>query len=74
MTGTIRKLKKTEGFGFIRGEDGTDRFFHKTAVAAGTNFDVLNEGQRVTFEHREGNRDKETGQQKGPRAVQVELG
>lgn len=74
MTGTIRKLKATEGFGFIRGEDGTDRFFHKSSVVGGVEvFDELAEGQRVSFVHQDGQKDKRTGELKGPRAIDVRV-
>jgi len=48
-TGTIKKLVGERGFGFIAQADGTDLFFHRTAVA-GTSFDELSEGQAVTYE------------------------
>lgn len=38
------------GFGFIRGEDGTDRFFHANGVAGAKTFDQLVEGLAVEFE------------------------
>ena len=43
MKGTVKMFNKEKGYGFIRGEDGKDYFFHysallmdefKTAVAA----------------------------------------
>lgn len=48
-TGTIKKLISDRGFGFIQQEDGTELFFHRSAVA-GTTFDQLTEGQSVTYE------------------------
>lgn len=48
-TGTIKKLVSDRGFGFIQQSDGTDLFFHRTAVT-GTTFDQLGEGQSVTYE------------------------
>ncbi len=63
MTGTIKKLAKDRGFGFIRAEDGTEYFFHYTEVRGGLSFETLREGQRVTFVPVEG--------EKGPRAADV---
>ena len=48
-SGTIKKLVGDRGFGFIQQADGTDLFFHRSAVT-GTGFDQLSEGQSVTFE------------------------
>lgn len=48
-SGTIKKLVGDRGFGFIQQEDGTDLFFHRSAVT-GAGFDQLTEGQSVTFE------------------------
>lgn len=48
-TGTIKKLVSDRGFGFIQQTDGTDLFFHRSAVI-GANFDDLGEGQTVTYE------------------------
>ena len=48
-TGTIKKLVSDRGFGFIQQADGTELFFHRSAVA-GTTFDQLTEGQAVTYE------------------------
>jgi len=48
-TGTIKKLVGDRGFGFIQQTDGTDLFFHRSAVTGGR-FDDLNEGQTVSYE------------------------
>lgn len=64
MTGKIKKLNKDKGFGFIRMDDGSEAFFHRSAVQNGT-FDDLREGQQVFFEMTHG--------QKGPRAEDVRL-
>ena len=62
MTGTIAKLIRDKGFGFIKGVDDSEYFFHSTAVKNG-GWDELEEGQRVTFDATKG--------PKGPRAEQV---
>lgn len=60
--GTIKRLVKDRGFGFIRDDGGQEWFFHRTAVEAGE-FEQLNEGQRVSFD--------EEPSQKGPRAGKI---
>ena len=60
--GTIRRLMRDRGYGFITTEDGKDIFFHRTALRD-LRFDSLKEGQPVEFEVEEGSR--------GPRAVNI---
>jgi len=62
--GTIVRLIRDRGYGFIATEDGKDVFFHQTDLR-GLRFDSLKEGQSLEFE-------VETGP-KGPRAVDVKL-
>ncbi len=64
--GTIKKLVQDKGFGFIATSDGSDVFFHHTAVADGQ-FDNLHEGQQVEFTVEQGSGPKG----KGPRAASV---
>ena len=47
--GTIAKVVRDRGFGFIRGNDGKDVFFHRSGVV-GMNFDELEQGTVVDFE------------------------
>jgi len=61
-TGTIKKLVRERGFGFITPQDGPEVFFHRSALQAEA-FDLLTEGQAVTF-------DVENGD-KGPRAANM---
>ena len=63
MKGVIKNLVAERGFGFIRAENGTDYFFHRTGVVPRHSFDHLAEGVEVTFS-------VET-HEKGPRAVDV---
>jgi cold shock protein len=62
MEGTIKRLIRDRGFGFIRAEDGQEVFFHRSALH-GLDFDGLREGEKVAFEVERG--------AKGPRAVNV---
>ncbi|MCH7719284.1 MAG: cold shock domain-containing protein [Chloroflexi bacterium] len=49
-TGSIVRLVRQRGFGFIKPDDSTEElFFHSSAVENPT-FDELNEGQTVEFE------------------------
>jgi len=48
-TGTIKRLVRDRGFGFIRDEGGQEWFFHRSAVGEG-GFEKLAEGQRVRFD------------------------
>lgn len=47
-TGTIGRLIKDHGFGFIKVGDEIDLFFHYSEVQD-VSFDLLEEGQRVAF-------------------------
>ena len=62
MTGTIKKLITERRFGFIRGENGQEVFFHSSAVSQ-NEFDSLRVGQEVNFDVERGD--------KGPKAVNV---
>ena len=59
--GTIKRLVRDRGFGFIRDDGGQEWFFHRSSVQG--SFDALNEGQRVSFD--------EEQSPKGPRAANV---
>jgi CspA family cold shock protein len=60
-TGTIKRIARDKGFGFIRDSGGQDWFFHRSAVQG--SFDSLSEGQKVNFD--------EEQSPKGPRANNV---
>lgn len=65
-TGTIKRLVKDRGFGFIRTDDGQQElFFHRSQLTDSTIFFSLQEGDHVKF--------TETMDQKGLRAVDVGL-
>ncbi|HVC18769.1 MAG TPA: cold shock domain-containing protein [Vicinamibacterales bacterium] len=61
-TGTITRLMRDKGFGFIRDGAGVEYFFHRSSVQ-GEAFDTLREGEQVEFQP--GRSDK------GPRAEDV---
>ena len=63
-TGTIKRLVRERGFGFIQGQDGVEVFFHKSALQ-GAVFDGLAEGQAVEFDVERGD--------KGPRAANMKV-
>ncbi len=63
MTGTIKSLQRERGFGFLRGENGKEYFFHQSGMDSSLNFDNLRGGEAVSFEIEQS--------QKGPRANRV---
>lgn len=68
--GTVVRLLPNKGFGFVRGPDGIQRFFHASEVVPTGSFDLLREGQGVTFTPAK-NEDRGRGNQL--RALQVEV-
>jgi CspA family cold shock protein len=60
LSGTIKRLVRDKGFGFIADQKGMEYFFHQSACPS---FDTLREGQAVTFDAGQG--------PKGPRAENV---
>lgn len=52
MQGIITAIRVEKRFGFIRGDDGQDRFFHHGSLdrTRHTPFQHLEEGMRVEFE------------------------
>jgi cold shock protein len=64
--GTIKKIMKDKGFGFIIPDDGGDEvFFHRSRLAPKVYFEDLREGDEVQFEVRPG--------EKGPQAFNLRL-
>ena len=53
--GTIKKMVRDRGFGFIRGDDGKEVFFHRSGLNA-ADYDGLNEGDNVEYVVQEGPR------------------
>lgn len=62
MNGTVKRLLKDKGFGFIATEEGTEYFFHRSEVR-GSSFEGLREGTAVTFDVEQS--------PKGPRGANV---
>jgi CspA family cold shock protein len=62
LKGTIKRIIRERGFGFISAEDGREIFFHRSALE-GTDFEALEEGNSVEFDVEKG--------PKGPRALNV---
>ncbi|MDD1381878.1 cold-shock protein [Limosilactobacillus reuteri] len=54
--GTVKWFNDDKGYGFITRESGDDVFVHFSAIQ-GDGFKSLSEGQHVTFEVEEGERD-----------------
>ncbi len=65
-SGTIKRLVRDRGFGFIRDDGGQEWFFHRSSVQG--SFDQLNEGQTVEFDKAADERDPRRS-----RAVNVRL-
>ncbi len=66
MYGTIKKIVKDKGFGFIIPDDGLDEvFFHRSRLSPKVYFEDLREGSEVQFEVRAG--------EKGRQAFNVRL-
>ena len=61
--GTIKRLVRDRGFGFIRDDGGQEWFFHRSAVEPPLDFDALRGGERVEFQVE--------NSPKGPRAGRV---
>lgn len=62
VTGTVKWFNDTKGFGFIEQDSGPDVFAHFSAIK-GDGFKSLQEGQRVEFTVKDGD--------KGPQAENI---
>ena len=62
VRGRVKKLVPDRGFGFMRGDDGKEVFFHRSGLGA-NDYDALSEGDIVEYVVQEGPR--------GPRAENV---
>jgi len=60
MFGTIKKIVKDKGFGFITPDDtGGEVFFHRSRVAPKVYFEDLREGDEVEFQVRQGEKGRQ---------------
>jgi cold shock protein len=64
--GTIVRLVKDRGFGFVNTQGGKEIFFHHSTLPGGV-FDSLREGQQLSFDIENDARGR------GERAVNVEV-
>jgi CspA family cold shock protein len=55
VKGRIKKLVRERGFGFVRGDDGKEVFFHRSGLGS-TDYDTLSEGDVVEYVVQEGPR------------------
>ena len=62
MQGTIKKVVRDRGFGFIQAGDGREVFFHRSSLRR-LNFHDLSEGDAVEFDVEQS--------AKGPQAANV---
>lgn len=53
-TGTVKWFNEAKGFGFISMDDGGDDVFVHFSAIEGSGFKTLTEGQKVSFEVKEG--------------------
>jgi CspA family cold shock protein len=66
MRGTIKKIVRDKGFGFIVPDDGSDDvFFHRSRLGPKMQFEDLREGDEVEFQLKPGD--------KGPQAFDVRV-
>jgi CspA family cold shock protein len=63
LTGTIKRIVRDKGFGFVRDEYGTEYFFHRSEVSG--QWEEFQEGDSVTFT-------EDDNAAKGPRAQNVQ--
>jgi len=63
VKGSIKKIVRDRGFGFIAAEDGRDVFFHRSELLE-VDFMDLREGDQVEFDVKQTDR--------GPNATQVQ--
>lgn len=63
MFGIVKTMVVDKGYGFIKADNGSEYFMHKTAVVDGTPWEGNMRGKRVEFEIE--------GSDKGPRAKEV---
>jgi len=63
MNGIITRVFLTRGFGFLRGNDGVERFVHVSTVRGDIPWEQFKTGMKVDFDPVDG--------KKGPRAENI---
>lgn len=58
--GTVIRLIRDKGFGFVKDASGKELFFHRSSCSGGLMFEGMTEGQAIAFD--------EGKSPKGPRA------
>jgi len=58
--GTVKWFNAEKGFGFIAQDSGKDVFVHQSEIDV-RGFRTLDEGQRVEFQIRQGNKGEQAG-------------
>ena len=56
MEGTVKWFNTRKGYGFIKGDDGEDYFFHHTVIKQGT---FIRDNDRVSFDSAQTERGKQ---------------
>lgn len=52
MTGTIKSCLESKGYGFIKGDNNIDYFFHYSSIKQREGTDSIEDGKRVVFEEK----------------------
>ena len=66
MFGTIKKIVRDKGFGFVVPDDGSeDVFFHRSRLAPKVVFEDLREGDEVEFQVTKGEKGPQANNLKG---------
>lgn len=60
-TGTVKWFNDAKGFGFISPDDGGEDLFAHFSEVQGGGFKSLQEGQKVSFEVKQGPKGKQAG-------------
>jgi cold shock protein len=59
ISGTVKWYNEKKEYGFIKQESGEDIFFHRTGIKETGFRSMLREGDKVTFEVRQGQKGKQ---------------
>lgn len=73
MTGVVTQVRLSKGFAFVRGPDRLSRFVYAKDVDPVCDFDLLHEGQQVSFEPGGVLNTKTDAKNNGLRALKVQV-